>query len=248
MNKTERMYAVVEELRAVAPRARSVPWLARRFEVSVRTVERDLAALQQAGVPIWAATGRRGGYSLDTTMSLPPLNFTPSEAAAIAVALAVGGPTPLGQAAGSGLRKIVAAMSPEARRGAAELIQRIRVPEGAEPPTGAVATAVVRALADRRVLEIDYSDRHGAVTRRAVEPIGFVQLDARWYLVAWCRLRADHRAFRLDRIGAATVCLEPAPDRKPLDWDCELPITLRTLAFEPSDYRSGTTLESHGTP
>lgn len=148
MNKTERMYALVEELRAVAPRARSAAWLARRFEVSSRTIERDLSALQQAGVPIWATNGRRGGYCLDATMTLPPLNFTPDEA--VAVALAMAGPTPLGEAARSGLAKIVAAMSPAARRGAAALVRRIRVPEtGAALPAGRVPAAVVRALADR---------------------------------------------------------------------------------------------------
>jgi predicted DNA-binding transcriptional regulator YafY len=139
MNKTERMYALVEEL-------------ARRFEVSTRTIERDLAALQQAGVPIWATNGRRGGYSLDATMTLPPLNFTPSEAAALVVAMAVAGPTPLGQAARSGLSKIVAAMPPAARRGAAELVQRILIPDGGpEIPAGQASATVVGALADRRV-------------------------------------------------------------------------------------------------
>ncbi|GAA3354363.1 HTH domain-containing protein [Saccharopolyspora gregorii] len=56
MNRTDRLYALVEELRAVAPRPRSAGWLAKRFEVSTRTVERDIAALQQSGVPIWADT------------------------------------------------------------------------------------------------------------------------------------------------------------------------------------------------
>lgn len=233
MNKTERMYALVEELRAIAPRARSSSWLARRFEVSTRTIERDLAALQQAGVPIWATNGRSGGYSLDATMTLPPLNFTPSEAAALVVAMAVAGPTPLGQAARSGLGKIVAAMSPAARRGAAELVRRIRVPEhGPVIPAGRMSATVVGALADRRVLEIDYVDRFGAVTSRCVEPTGLLTVDGRWYVAAWCRLRVSHRAFRLDRIRLATPRLETAPDRSDAAWDCDVPVPLRQLAIE----------------
>src|SRR5947209_15288462 len=87
MNRTDRLYALVEELRAVAPRPRSARWLADRFEVSSRTVERDIGALQQAGVPIYAEPGRTGGYTLDKTHTLPPVNVSPAEAVAIAVAL-----------------------------------------------------------------------------------------------------------------------------------------------------------------
>jgi predicted DNA-binding transcriptional regulator YafY len=233
VNKTERMYALVEELRAVSPRARSSSWLSRRFEVSTRTIERDLVALQQAGVPIWATNGRRGGYALDATMTLPPLNFTPSEAAALVVAMAVAGPNPLGQAAHSGLRKIVAAMSPAARRGAAELVRRIRVPaDGAALPAGRVSATVVGALADRRLLEIAYVDRIGAVTDRRIEPAGLLAVDRRWYLAAWCRLRDGQRAFRLDRIQRAEMCLETAPDRPDISSDCDMPFPLRALAIE----------------
>src|SRR6266545_568109 len=65
MNRTDRLYALVEELRATAPRARAARRLAERFEVSVRTIERDILALQQAGVPIWATPGPGGGYKID---------------------------------------------------------------------------------------------------------------------------------------------------------------------------------------
>src|SRR6266542_4539838 len=87
MNRTDRLYALVAELRAVAPRPRSARWLAGRFEVSARTVERDISALQQSGVPIYAEPGRRGGYCLDKARTLPPVNLTPGEAVAMALAL-----------------------------------------------------------------------------------------------------------------------------------------------------------------
>ena len=83
MNRTDRLYALVEELRASAPRARSAQRLAERFEVTVRTVQRDILALQEAGVPIWATPGPGGGYRIDPGHTLPPLNFTPAEAAVL---------------------------------------------------------------------------------------------------------------------------------------------------------------------
>src|ERR671933_2418211 len=110
MNRTDRLYAMVEELRAVAPRPRSARWLAERFEVCVRTVERDIGALQQSGVPIYAEPGRTGGYCLDRARTLPPVNFTPAEAVAMALALQRLGGTPFEATAGTALRKLVAAM------------------------------------------------------------------------------------------------------------------------------------------
>ena len=85
MNRTDRLYALVEELRAVAPRPRSARRLAERFEVSVRTIERDIGALQQAGLPIWAEPGRTGGYVIDASATLGPAGFTLDEALAILI-------------------------------------------------------------------------------------------------------------------------------------------------------------------
>jgi predicted DNA-binding transcriptional regulator YafY len=69
MNRTDRLYALVEELRAAAPGSRSAARLAGRFEVSVRTIQRDLLALQEAGVPIWATPGRAEGTR--STLAIP---------------------------------------------------------------------------------------------------------------------------------------------------------------------------------
>ncbi|MBK5224679.1 MAG: HTH domain-containing protein [Acidimicrobiia bacterium] len=94
MNRTDRLYAIVEELRAVAPRPVSATRMAERFEVSVRTIERDILALQEGGVPVWAERGRNGGYAIDTRSTLPPLNLDADEALAVMIALAAMPPAP----------------------------------------------------------------------------------------------------------------------------------------------------------
>lgn len=235
MNKTERMYAVVEELRAISPRPRSSTWLARRFEVSSRTIERDLLALQQAGVPIWANPGRHGGYSLDAAMTLPPLNFTPVEAAALVVALATSRPSPLAAASRTALAKILAAMTPASRQQAAELIGRIHVAErDGDPallPSGEPCDTVVAALAAHRVLDLEYTDREDAPSRRTVEPMDLICVGQRWYLLAWCRLRDGPRVFRIDRISRATTRLETSAVRGRADWQGRVPGDLRTLSL-----------------
>src|SRR5215813_5390621 len=62
VNRTDRLYALVEELRAIAPRPRTARQLASKYEVSTRTIERDILALQESGVPVYAEIGRHGGY------------------------------------------------------------------------------------------------------------------------------------------------------------------------------------------
>src|SRR6266542_4946923 len=134
MNRTDRLYAIVEELRAVAPRSQTARELSERYEVSVRTVERDVSVLQQAGVPIYATPGRRGGYALDKATTLPPLNFTPREATAIAVALSREGATPFPHAGRGALLKVLAAMPARDLAAAAELVERVRLLQHEDAP------------------------------------------------------------------------------------------------------------------
>jgi predicted DNA-binding transcriptional regulator YafY len=187
VNRTDRLYALIEELRAISPRYVKAKELAARFDVSTRTIERDLSTLGSSGLPVDARPGR--GYRLDMSLALPPLSFTPAEAAVIAAALSRGGDEQFAAEAASALGKLSAAMS---------------VTDEELPVTSLVAREIEHALLHRRALLIEYVDRKGVVTSREVEPRIF--LGGRggfWYLVAWCRLRDDVRVFRLDRIASA---------------------------------------------
>ncbi|WP_431956929.1 helix-turn-helix transcriptional regulator [Nocardia lijiangensis] len=222
MNRTDRLYAIVEELRAISPRLRSARELAERYEVSVRTIERDIGALQQAGIPIYADVGRRGGYALEKSMSLPPLNFTPAETVALAVALARHRGGPFERAGHSALRKIVAVLPERNAVAARDLAARIRLLDSREAQHDHEIPAVIeRAIEVGRVVRIGYLDRSGARTERDVEPFALVSGTNGWYLAAWCRLRGNARCFRLDRIASAAATEQPAPHR-PFDgaaWD-----------------------------
>jgi predicted DNA-binding transcriptional regulator YafY len=234
VNRTDRLYALVEELRAVAPRARTAYQLAERFEVSVRTIERDILALQESGVPIWATPGPGGGYAADPAMTLPPLNLSAQEATAIAVALAASGPIPFAGAARTALHKLVVAMSAASRNDARELVGRIHLlRQRGELDATPVVRAVEDAVAERRVLELDYTDRTGQRTeRRLVEPYGLAGAEHHWYLMAWCRLRDGGRTFRLDRIRAARVTGEAVPPRELHEVAGDIAEHLRQTDFE----------------
>jgi predicted DNA-binding transcriptional regulator YafY len=223
MNRTDRLYALVEDLRAVAPRRRTARELAARYDVGVRTIERDIAALQQSGVPIYADVGRGGGYTLDKRMSLPPLNFTPAEAVAVGVALQRMHGTPFDAAGTGALAKILAAMSDESAGAARDLAQRVRLVHAADEPEPAeFAGLVQQAITRRRVIEMSYVDRFGEASDRAVEPMMLMGGVDGWYLVGWCRLRDQARIFRLDRITRAELA-EPATVPRPLHSIDDLP-------------------------
>jgi predicted DNA-binding transcriptional regulator YafY len=179
----------------------------------MRTIERDLSALGQAGVPLAGQPGRRGGYVVDRAMTLPPLNFTPAEAAAVAVALSGSDSLPWAREARSALRKIVAAMPEGAARRARELANGVRLlVQPAPQPDPAVAEEVWRAVYERRRLLLEYIDIGGEHTVREVEPHHVVLGPNGQYLTAWCLLREADRVFRMDRITSA----RPAPGPREL--------------------------------
>ncbi|MDY7102622.1 MAG: WYL domain-containing protein [Actinomycetota bacterium] len=214
MNRTDRLYAIAEELRAAGPGGRTSAWLARRFEVTGRTIKRDVTALQEAGVPIYGIGGHGGGYRLDEAATLPPVAFTAGEAIAIAAALALDANAPFAADGRSALTKVMDAMGPAGRADARSLAAKVWT---RNPPTGAAARArrvVEEALRRQVVVVLDYRDRSGAHTRRRpVEPQVFANTGGHWYLLAWCRWRRAGRWFRLDRIEGATLTTEPAPVR-----------------------------------
>ena len=214
VNRTDRLYALVEELRASAPRPRSASWLARRFEVSVRTVERDLDALRQADVPIWSEAGRRGGYTVDRSRTLPPLTLTADEAFAISVALRAVEGSPFAAAARRAAQKVRAVLPTEVLAQEADMVRTThRVGEHASPTSRVDVGLLEDAIAAVRVVHLAYTDAAGVRTERDVEPWDLLWGPRGWYLMAWCRLRGAVRGFDLDRIAAALPRDERAPRR-----------------------------------
>jgi predicted DNA-binding transcriptional regulator YafY len=226
VNRTDRLYAIVEELRARAPRTLRAGDLAERFEVSVRTVERDILALQEAGVPIWSQRGPRGGYALDPRRTLPPLNLTAEEAVALATALAVAGPMPFADAARRARLKLAAVMTSTDTAEAQALADRIRVAPPRIAPAKVIRT-VERGISQRLALDLVYEDRFGNETQRVVEAHGLFSSSTGWYLIGWCRMREGGRIFRLDRIHEATATDEVIPHRD-LDEVLDAPFPVLT--------------------
>ncbi len=208
VNRTERLHALTESLRRAGTSGRTAQQLAAEFEVTSRTIKRDLAALEAGGLPVWGRTGPGGGYGLAPGSSLPPVNFTAAQALALSAAVAVSTQAPFSDAARTATRKVLDVLDPLVRRRATDLSHRVWVDVGPSAPRR-VMSVLEQALVDQVTVNLVYTDAQGRSTRREVEPMIFALTGGRWLLVAWCRLRDDVRWFNLSRIQAATATRHP---------------------------------------
>ena len=197
--------------------------LARRLEVSTRTIYRDLDALSASGVPVYAERGRNGGCALLPGFRTDVTGMTAAEARALFLFAGRGLPGGLGHDRDlkSALRKLLAAVPEPHRPAAIRARDRVVVDptgwSGEAQPLPHLETVQEAVWLDRQ-LELRYrsSDAPAAVDR-TVEPYGLVAKAGTWYLIA-----ADHgeeRLFRVSRIEAARV-LE-TPSRRPPGLDLE---------------------------
>jgi predicted DNA-binding transcriptional regulator YafY len=208
MKRTERLFALAEHLRGRRTGV-TAEALAERFGVTVRTIYRDLDALRAADLPLAAERGRGGGYALDRSYSLPPVNFTAREAA---VLVALGRYAadmrllPFTQTLAGALDKVRGALSTSAQR---ELLDRLSelsflgVP--ALPSKPSVRAAIERAWFERRPLRIIYVDGDSVQTTRRVRIASVLMDRHETRLDAVDLAGGARRHFRLDRILHAEV-------------------------------------------
>lgn len=196
MRRAERLFRLVQELRSRG--VSHADDLAAYFEISVRTVYRDIVDLQASGVPIDGEAGV--GYILRPGFDLPAMTFTFEQLDALAIGLSfveVAGDTSLSQAAQEVRAKLQAALpEPEKRKLENAPLFASRHQGRATP----LLKTVRRAIREAEVLHLLYGDGEGSQTARRVRPLAIWAFSNGWLFVGWCELRNDFRAFRLDRI------------------------------------------------
>lgn len=211
MNRIERLHAITTVLQS--KRIVKAEELARKFEVSLRTIYRDIRALEAGGMPIGAEAGI--GYFLIDGYHLPPIMFTKEEGRSLIMAgklmekisdQSVNVPF---QAA---LTKVRAVLDNEKKDELQGLEERIIVhPFSENPlaPNNAVLDKIKEAVIQKNVLEIEYfSNYKGEATIRKIESIGLTFYSNHWHLIGFCQLRKDYRDFRTDRMGKVKVLTE----------------------------------------
>jgi predicted DNA-binding transcriptional regulator YafY len=191
------------------PRDWPGPELARRLEVSERTVRNDVQRLRDLGYPVDATRGSVGGYRLVAGTAMPPLLLDDEEAVAVAVSLRTASGGAASGMEESALRALVKLQQvlPTRLAGQVEALQAhtlqvsFRGGRRREVVDGRVLTLVSGAARDRELVRFGYADHSGAATERRVEPYRLVSMGRRWYLVAFDVERADWRTFRVDRMS-----------------------------------------------
>jgi predicted DNA-binding transcriptional regulator YafY len=208
MRRTERLFALAEYLRGRRTGV-TAEALAERFEVTIRTIYRDLDTLRAAALPVGAERGPGGGYALDRSYSLPPVNFTAREAALL-VALGQQASAmrllPFTDTLGSALDKVRSALSTSAQR---ELLERLAeltfIDVPALPIKKAVRIAIERAWFERQPLSITYVDGNLIQSTRKVRLLSVIMNRRETRIDAEDLETQERRHFRLDRIERAHV-------------------------------------------
>ena len=181
--------------------------LAKRLEVSMRTLHRDMDALSAAGVPIFALRGAKGGWQLDEGWRTQVPGLDEAELRALLMAQPrVIGDAHLAAAAESALAKLLASLPNSLREKAASIQQRLYIDTSgwrSTPENLSMLPIVQDAVSRDRKLSILYAKNSKEHVERIVDPLGLVAKSGTWYLVA--NTPAGLRTFRVSRIEEAKL-------------------------------------------
>ncbi len=216
MNRLDRVTAILIQLQS--KRVVKAQDIAERFNISLRTVYRDIRTLEEAGIPLVGETGI--GYSILDGYRLPPVMFTLEEATAFLTAEKL-------------VEKLTDASTDESYKSAMykiksvlrssekdylevmdehiEVLNNPYIPKERNPHNS--LQTILKNISEKKVMSIHYFANHSQeTTSRNIEPIGICYYASNWHLLAFCQLRNDYRDFRIDRINQ--IISTPLPFKK----------------------------------
>lgn len=191
--------------------------LAQKFDVSVRTIYRDIRKLEESGVPVTTIEGR--GYSLMEGYTVAPVQFTEKQANALITAEHL-----ISQSNDSSfvidfkeaLTKIKSVFRLSIQEKSELLNSKIYVfNTNYEDLSSNALSEIQLAITNFNFIEINYRKADDPnITFRKIEPNALISTNHKWILIAWCHLRNEYRAFRIDRIQHFKILNETFEDRK----------------------------------
>ena len=207
-NRLSRITAILTQLQT--KRLVTATTLADKFNVSVRTIYRDIRTLEQSGVPIITEDGK--GYSLMEGYRVHPITFTESEANALILAeqlVLKNKDTSFIKDYMDAIDKIKAVLKHNVKDKANLLAERTRFDQNINRErTSNNLSSLQFSITNFTLVKISYSNEAKKSSTRTIEPFALLSTQENWLLVAWCRLRKEFRYFRLDRINSLEILPE----------------------------------------
>ena len=213
MRKAERLNEIVHHLRRMH-QAVTADTLAALFEVSPRTIYRDIQDLMDSGIPI---TGEAGvGYVIDKQYHLPPIMFDADEIEAIALGIGMVSnwtDAAFARKAKSAYEKIQATLTAPMIHELTQ-ISTFSAPSRYKIPWEVNFTKVRECIRRKQFVTFSYLDLSDQVTERTIRPLALISFSPIWLLAGWCEMRQDFRNFRLDRISKFAISVQRFRDEK----------------------------------
>ena len=206
--RLSRLTAILTQLQT--RRTLTATELAKKFSVSTRTIYRDIRALEQAGVPVLTEEGK--GYRLMEGYRVPPVMFTEKQANALILAeqlVLKNKDTSFVNDYIEAVEKVKAVLGYNVKDKAMLLAERTRFELNVQSAKSSNNLSDLQlALTNFLVIKIEYINEAGSISDRFIEPFALVSTTENWLLIAWCRLRAEFRYFRIDRIRKLDILNE----------------------------------------
>lgn len=207
-----RLTAIITQLQS--KRMLTAKDIAKKHQVSIRTIYRDIKTLQKSGIPIVTQEGK--GYSIMDGYRLPPVMFTESEANALMTAeqiIAKNKDKSLVDQYHNAIEKIKAVLQQSQKNRSELLSERIQIRTNLEnEQTSDYLISIQTAITNFQVLYLQYLSLQEKQTQRNIEPFALYHTQGNWILIAFCRLRQEFRGFRLDciqQLRTSTDFFEP---------------------------------------
>ncbi len=191
--------------------------LSKKYDVSIRTIYRDIRKLEESGVPVITIEGR--GYSLMDDYTVPPVQFTEKQANALITAQHLvnqTNDTSLAENFQEAMTKIKSVFRSSVQEKSERLDSNIFVfDKTIEKVSSKALSEIQLAITNLNFTEINYRKPNDCEDSfRKIEPYALYSTDNKWILIAWCHLRHDYRSFRIDRIKHFKILNEKFKDRK----------------------------------
>ncbi|SDF58198.1 helix-turn-helix transcriptional regulator [Cellulophaga baltica] len=200
MNRIDRLMSILWTMQY--KKFVSAEQLADKYNLSIRTIYRDIKALNEVGIPVILEPNK--GYYIMQGYFLPPLLFTIEEANALLLLQTLAHKftdKSIIKNSDSAIKKIKSVLRSNDFEKFQNFSNKVEIynPENEQKENDYLST-IQKAIIEKLILKIEYTDNNKKKTQREIEPIGIIFYTKQWHLIAWCWLRKDYRDFKLNQI------------------------------------------------